>query len=107
MNKAKEVKIDETKYIDLSLFWQIFQDSNKVTQKIKDLALNSLVELLSEFNDPELKNRFMSMALENIKRGETFYSSLVFLRKVLNTFPFDAQVKFKSQVTTITVSMIL
>jgi predicted class III extradiol MEMO1 family dioxygenase len=24
MNKKKEVKIDETKYIDLTLFWQIF-----------------------------------------------------------------------------------
>ena len=36
MNKKKEVKIDESKYIDLSLFWKIFQDSNKVTQKIKD-----------------------------------------------------------------------
>jgi hypothetical protein len=36
MNKKKEVKIDETKYIDLTLFWKIFQDQNKVSQKVKD-----------------------------------------------------------------------
>jgi hypothetical protein len=46
MGKKKEAKIDDSKYIDLTLFWQIFQDSNKVTQKIKDLSLNSLIEIL-------------------------------------------------------------
>lgn len=105
--KGKEVKIDETKYIDLTLFWQIFQESYKVAPKVKDLALNSLVELLQEFNDSDQKSRFMSLALENIKRGDTFFSSLIFLRKVLNTFPLDAQVKFKGSGSTITVSTVL
>lgn len=46
LSKKKEVKIDESKYIDLVLFWQIFQDQNKVSQKVKELALNSLIEIL-------------------------------------------------------------
>ena len=42
----KEIKIDETKYMDLGKFWLIFQDFNKVSQKVKDSALNSLIEIL-------------------------------------------------------------
>ncbi len=46
ISKQKEIKIDDSKYIDLTIFWQIFQDQNKISQKVKDLALNSLIEIL-------------------------------------------------------------
>jgi hypothetical protein len=95
-SKPKEgIKLDEAKYIDLGIFWKIFQDQNKVSQKVKDLSLNCLVELLSQFNDADLKVFFINKALENLQKGETFYSSLVFLGKVLNTFMLESQVKYK------------
>ena len=94
--KSKEVKIDATQYLDLRKFWSIFQESNKVSQKIKDLALNSLIDILIEFNDPEYKLLFINMCLENIKRGDTFYSSLIFLRKILKSYPFDAQNRLRT-----------
>ena len=89
-SKKKEVKIDENKYIDLTLFWQIFQDQNKVTQKVKDQALSSLIEILSEFNEKEYKDVFIAAAMDNLKKGNTFFSSIVFLRKLINTYPLDA-----------------
>lgn len=46
LRNKKEIKIDESKYIDLNKFWLIFQESNKVNQKVKDVALNSLCEIL-------------------------------------------------------------
>lgn len=49
----------------------------------------------------------MALAIDNIKRGETFFSSIVFLKKVLNTYPLEAQVKFKSSTTIVTVQTIL
>lgn len=42
----KEVKVDESKYFDLKKFWLIFQDANKVSQKVKEFALNSLLDIL-------------------------------------------------------------
>jgi hypothetical protein len=107
MNKKKEVKIDETKYIDLTLFWQIFQDQNKVSQKVKDQALNSLIEILQEFNEKEYKDMFTGFAIENLKKSNTFFSSIVFLRKVINTYPLDSQIKFKPTSTVITVQIVL
>jgi len=47
------------------------------------------------------------LAIENIKKGDTFYSSIIFLRKVLNTYPLDSQLRFKSSGSTPTVSSIL
>jgi hypothetical protein len=87
ISKQKEIKIDDSKYIDLTLFWQIFQDQNKVTQKVKDLALNSLIEILQEINEKEQKDLYTMLAIENIRKCQTFYSSIVFLRKILNTYP--------------------
>ena len=107
LSKKKEVKIDESKYIDLALFWQIFQDHNKVSQKVKELALNSLIEILQEFNDKEAKDNFTLLAIDNIKKGQTFYSSIIFLRKIINTYPLDSQIKFKSTSTVTTVQMLL
>ena len=96
ISKPKEIKIDESKFYDLTLFWQIFQDQNKVTQKVKDLALNSLIEILSETNDKEQKDLFTNLAIDNIRKGQTFYSSIVFLKKMLNTYPQDTLVKSKT-----------
>ena len=66
MRSKKDAKIDDTKYFDLSKFWLIFQDSNKVSQKVKDLSLNSLVDILKE-QEREARDSFISMALDNIK----------------------------------------
>lgn len=109
MGKRKEVKIDESRYVDLILFWQIMQDSNKVVaQKVKDLALNSLIDVLQEQNDKEIKDQFIFLALDNIKSHQTFYSSLLFLRKVLNTYPLDAAIKYRSGTAVqLTVSIML
>lgn len=109
MNKKKDVKIDEQKYIDLLQLWRIFQDSNKVSQKVKDLALNSLIELLQDSSDKEIKDQYIFLALENMKTGNTFYSSLIFLRKILNTFPLESQIKYKgtSGASVLTVQTVL
>ena len=41
------IQIDSSKYLDLDKFWQIAQESNtSVLLKTKDLALNSLIEIL-------------------------------------------------------------
>ena len=86
----KEVKIDESKYFDLSKFWMIFQDANKIPQKVKDLALNSLIDIISELNEKEVKEQFTFLAIENIRKGDTFLNSIIFLRKLLNTYPLDS-----------------
>ena len=99
ISKQKEVKIDDSKYIDLTLFWQIFQDQNKVAQKVKDLALISLIEILSETNDKEQKDLFTLLAIENIRKCNTFYSSIVFLKKILTTYPQDTLSKSKNTQT--------
>lgn len=52
-----------------------------------------------EFNDMDQKYFFIQQSLENIKRGDTFYSSLIFLRKILQTYPVDAQNRMKSALT--------
>jgi len=86
----KEVKIDESKYYDISKFWVAFQDGTKVTSKVKDLALNSLIEIIQEVNEKEVKDLYLNQALDNIKRGESFLNSLIFLRKLLSTYTFDS-----------------
>mmetsp|Transcript_8862 Transcript_8862/g.8233 ORF Transcript_8862/g.8233 Transcript_8862/m.8233 type:complete len:493 (+) Transcript_8862:1431-2909(+) len=103
----KEVKIDESKYYDISKFWVTFQDSNKVAQKVKDLALNSLIEIIQEINEKEVKEHYLSLALDNIKKGDTFLNSIVFFRKLLGTFALDSQVKYRPNQNIITVSQIL
>jgi hypothetical protein len=54
----KENKLDESIFFDLTKFWYIMQDANKVSHKVKDLALNSLIEILTESNDKEQKEFF-------------------------------------------------
>jgi hypothetical protein len=54
---------------------------------VKDLALTSLIEILSETNEKEQKDLFTMLAIENIRKCETFYSSIVFLKKILTTYP--------------------
>lgn len=78
-----------------------------MSQKVKELALNSLIEILQEFNDKEAKDNFTLLAIDNIKKGQTFYSSIIFLRKIINTYPLDSQIKFKSTSTVTTVQMLL
>lgn len=90
LRTKKEIQIDPKSFYDLNKFWLIFQDSNKVLPKIKDLALNCLIEILLDANDKELKDYFTQTALENIKKGDTFLNSLIFLRKILNTYPVDS-----------------
>ena len=58
--------------------------------KVKDLALNSLIEILQEVNEKEIKDIFALLSLENIKKGDSFLSSIIFLRKILNTYPLDS-----------------
>jgi len=72
LRSKKEVKVDESKYIDLHKFWLVFQDSNKVSQKIKETALSSLVDILIDFNEKEMKDHFIMQSLENIKKSDTF-----------------------------------
>ena len=107
MNTKKEVKIDETKYIDLKLFWQIFLDQNKVSQKVKDQALNLLIEIVQQLNEKEYKDTLSGSAIENLKKRNTFFSSIVFLRKVINTCQLDSQITFKPTSTVITVQIVL
>jgi|LauGreDrversion4_2_1035121.scaffolds.fasta_scaffold875928_1 hypothetical protein len=48
------------------------------------------------------------LAIENIRKCQTFYSSIVFLRKILNTYPQDTMVKTKTSSTpVITISLVL
>ena len=74
---------------------------------MKDLALNSLSEILTECNDKESKEFFILLALENIKKGDTFLNSIIFLRKILNSYPLDSQIRFKQVQPIISVSQIL
>lgn len=78
-----------------------------MTQKVKDLALNSLIEILNDFADKELKDHFTALVIENIRKSDTFYSSIIFLRKVLNTYPLDSQMRFKPTASVPSVSSIL
>jgi hypothetical protein len=55
--------------------------------------LNSLVEILQESGEKELKDQFTILALENIRTENTFFSSIIFLRKILNTYPQDSRYK--------------
>lgn len=43
--KKKDPK-EERQFYDLKKLWLIFQEQNKVSIKVKDLALNSLIEIL-------------------------------------------------------------
>ena len=87
--KKKESKTEERQFYDLKKLWLIFQESNKVTLKVKDLALNSLIEILQEC-EKDVKDVFIGESLENIKNLNSFYSTLIFLRKIINTFPLDS-----------------
>lgn len=78
-----------------------------MTYKVRDLALNSLIEILQEANDKEQKDAFINMSLENIKKEESFLNSLIFLRKTLNTFPLDSQIKYKTGSSVVSVSQVL
>lgn len=86
----KDQKADDKSFYDSYKFWQIFQDSNKVSQKIKDTALSSLIDIIQEINEKEVKEQYIFLAIENMKKGDTFLSSLIFLRKLLNTYPLDS-----------------
>lgn len=66
-----------------------------------------MIEILSELNEKEIKEGFTQLAIDNIKRGDTFYSSVIFIRKILNTYPLDSQVRFKTGSSVATVSVIL
>jgi len=45
---------------------------------------------LNEFNDKEYKDTYIVMSIDNLKNSTTFYSSIVFLRKLINTYPLDS-----------------
>jgi hypothetical protein len=100
----KETKIEDVKFYDPFKFWTIFQDNNKVPSKVKDLALNSLIEIIQEVNEKEIKEQYIYLALDNIKRGDTLLNSIIFLRKILNTYPLDSQIKFRAGQSVISVS---
>jgi hypothetical protein len=75
---------------------------------VKDLALISLIEILSETNEKEQKDLFTLLAIENIRKCNTFYSSIVFLKKILTTYPQDTLAKNKNtQTQTLTISTVL
>lgn len=75
---------------------------------MKDLALISLIEILSETNEKEQKDLFTLLAIENIRKCNTFYSSIVFLKKILTTYPQDTLAKNKNtQTQTLTISTVL
>lgn len=54
-------------------------------------------------NEKEYKDNFILLSMENLKKGHTFYSSIVFLRKLINTYPLDSQIKFKPTSAVVTV----
>jgi len=66
---------------------------------VKDLALNSLVDILKE-QEKEAREIFIQMALENIKKGDTFYSSIIFLKKILHLYPLESQNKIRVNINT-------
>lgn len=66
-----------------------------------------MIEILQELNEKDYKDIFTGFAIDNLKKSATFYSSIVFLRKVINTYPLDSQIKFKPTSTVITVQIVL
>jgi len=85
--KGKDQPVESFKFQDFFMFWQIFASENKVPTKVKEIALQSLVDILADLNDPKYKESFVTLSLENIEKGQNFLYSLIFLRKVLITYP--------------------
>ena len=98
-------QIQSQNYLSLITFWQISQESNTTAnQKTKDLAFNSLIEILSRGSYPfqNLPQRldFIKLALENLKNGISVQTSLLFIKRVLLTFNLDNQSTTKYSGTT-------
>lgn len=103
-NPMEEIieQIDDSKFFDLTLFWDIAQQSNVNTNhKTKELSLSSLIEILKicQSYKIELKDYFINLAIENIQRGETVYFSIVFFQNLLSTYPHDDQTMGSRQKT--------
>ena len=67
-------QIQSQNYLSLITFWQISQESNTTAnQKTKDLAFNSLIEILSRgsytFQNLPQRLDFIKLALDNLKNG--------------------------------------
>ena len=45
--------------------------------------------------------------MDNIKKGDSFLNSIIFLRKILNSYPLDSQVRFKQVQPVQAVSQVL
>ena len=90
--KSQTNEIDDKMFFNLHIFWEIAQDSNvHVNNRTKDLALNSLIEVLSRatsYNN-SIRDPFIQLTIENIQRGDTIFFSVGFFLKLLGTYPND------------------
>jgi hypothetical protein len=66
-----------------------------------------LIEIQTEFADKDLKDHFIALVIENIRKSDTFYSSIIFLRRLLNAYPLDSQLRFKPSASVPSVSTVL
>jgi len=83
-------QIDESKYVDLLKFWVIFQDDNKVSKGVKDLALASLVEILKEKQEAnDSKQLLLELALTNLQKKESVKSTIIFMKELFSTYPLQ------------------
>lgn len=93
-SRAPLNEIDDSRFFNLLLFWDIAQDSNvHASNRTKELALSALIEVLGRTTgyNSTMRDPFIQLTIDNIQRGETVYFSVGFFLKLLGTYPRDDQ----------------
>jgi tRNA(Phe) wybutosine-synthesizing methylase Tyw3 len=94
-NEKTAVQINAAQYVDISVLWRVGQETTKtVTQKTKDLALSCLVDILNKTH-ANLKNLhtkmdFFQKSIENLQNEKSVHTTLLFIKRLLLTFPLDS-----------------
>ena len=91
MKQGTGALFEDERYFDCETFWKIAQHDSPATQKTKELALQSLIEILKFAStlQPQIKEIFIDLALKNIGEGTSVMQSITFLQNLLFTYPLD------------------
>ena len=87
---------EDDSYYDLMMFWDVAQDANQwASHRTKELALTSLIEVLKfgQTYKSDIRDQFVQLALDNIKKGDSVYFAIGFLQQLLGTYPHDDQLQ--------------
>lgn len=87
---------EDESFYNLMMFWDVAQDANTwASHRTKELALKSLIDVLKlgQTYKSDIRDQFVQLALDNIKKGDSVYFAIGFLQQLLGTYPHDDQLQ--------------